>query len=157
MARHVQPAGHLFMTILQPLYPASWLGSQHDDIVSWCCSWKGRINSVRQARQAYAKAVHVKPDRAAAWGDAASAFYVEAQLRRAHTSMQLEEGCALTQASERCIRGAVAALPDALILLLQASCNFVHTLPQAVFVLKGTRRIARNWPFHSALMYLLRD
>ena len=114
------------------LYTASWLVLQHDNTISCCCSWKGRIKSVRQARQAYAKAMHVKPDRAAAWGDAASAFYVEAQLRRAHTSMRLEEGSTLTQASERCIRGRVATLPDALYLLMQASCKAVHTLSAAV-------------------------
>ena len=117
MARHVQTT----------LYTASWLVLQHDNTISCCCSWKGRIKSVRQARQAYAKAVHVKPDRAAAWGDAASAFYVEAQLRRAHASMRLEEGSALTQASERCIRGTLASLPDTLILLMQAFCNLVHS------------------------------
>ena len=122
MARHIQST----------LYTASWLVLHHHTTISCCCSWLGRIKSVRQARQAYAKAVHVKPDRAAAWGDAASAFYVEAQLSRAHTSVQPEEGSALTPASERCIRGISAALPDALMLLAQASCSFVHTLPQAV-------------------------
>ena len=95
-------------------------------------SWKGRIKSVQQARQAYAKAMHVKPDRAAAWGDAASAFYIEAQLRRSHACMRLGDGTALVQASERCIRGRIASLPDTPLLLMQAFCKSVHTLPQAV-------------------------
>ena len=64
--------------------------------------------------------MHVKPDRAAAWGDAASAFYVEAQLRRAHASMRLEDDAALIQASERCVRGRLAPVPESSLLFMQA-------------------------------------
>lgn len=73
----------------------------------WHCRWESRIKSVQQARRAYARALHLKPDRDSAWGDTASAFYIEAQLRRAHSRLHPEGAQVLYAAAERCAKGAV--------------------------------------------------
>ena len=71
------------------------------------CRWESRIKSVQQARRAYARALHLKPDRGSAWGDAASAYYIEAQLRRAHSRLHPEAAKVLYAAAEGCAKGAV--------------------------------------------------
>ena len=53
----------------------------------------------------YARALHMNLNRGSAWGDAASTFYVEAQLRRAHSRLRPEAADALCRKSETCVRG----------------------------------------------------
>ena len=68
--------------------------------------WQLRIESVRQARLAYARSLHLRPNRAGAWGDAGASMYLESQLRRAHPSLAATDAGGLRAASERAVRGA---------------------------------------------------
>lgn len=69
------------------------------------CRWRRRITSVQQARRVYARALHMNPGRSAAWGDAASTFYVGAQLRRAHPRLRSGDADALCTAAVRFVKG----------------------------------------------------
>ena len=69
--------------------------------------WQQRIESVQQARRVYARALHMNPGRSSAWGDAASTFYTEAQLRRAHRRLRPENPDALCRAAVTCVKGAL--------------------------------------------------
>ena len=53
----------------------------------------------------YARALHMNPGRSSAWGDAASTFYIEAQLRRAHYRLCPEDSDALCKACVTCVKG----------------------------------------------------
>lgn len=70
--------------------------------------WQARIAEMRGARQAYAKALHLRPDQGSLWGDAAAPFYLESQLRRAvaHSAEPREHPLSLRSSAERLIRGA---------------------------------------------------
>lgn len=94
----------------------------------WHCRWESRIKSVQQARRAYARALHLKPDRGSTWGDTACAFYTEAQLRRAHSRLRPQGAEVLYAAAERCAKGAVPltciverAVPSLLVCIRRAA------------------------------------
>ncbi len=65
---------------------------------------------MQAARRAYAKALHVAPQRGTHWGDLAAALQLEAQLRRAHSRMAPNLAPALRALAERMLRG-VSRLP----------------------------------------------
>lgn len=91
--------------------PQRQIGEDTDNnIAAFPCRQEGHIRSAQQARRAYAKAVHMKPSRGSAWGDAASALYIEVQLWRSHSRLRPEDAPALLEASERCIRGVALSL-----------------------------------------------
>ncbi len=72
----------------------------------YACRWQLRIESVREARRAYARSLHLQPTSAGAWGDVGASFYLESQLRRAHPVLAVTDASGLRAASERAVRGA---------------------------------------------------
>ena len=50
-------------------------------MVDLVAGWRRRVQAVRQARRAYAKALHLNPAQAGAWKDAAFAYHHESQVR----------------------------------------------------------------------------
>ena len=77
-------------------------------MVSLYIRWEARVSEMRAARRAYAKALHLRPDQGSAWGDAAAAFYLESQLRRAtaQSAVDAEHLRVLRSTAERLTRGA---------------------------------------------------
>ena len=58
----------------------------------------------------YARALHMNPGQSSAWGDVASTFYIEAQLRRAHVRLRPEDADALCRESVTCVKGVLRHL-----------------------------------------------
>lgn len=58
-----------------------------DDLEGRLGGWRRRVEAMRQARRAYAKALHLDPAQAGAWQDAAYAYHHQAQLLRAHPAV----------------------------------------------------------------------
>lgn len=79
-------------------------------------AWRRRLESVRGSRRAYAKALHLSPNTAPAWQDAAATFYHEAQLQRDLPTEQRHPIQAINTCSatcERLLRGALRLDPEA--------------------------------------------
>lgn len=108
--------GTLALLLLPDLHSAPQGGTLMN-VAPWR-RWQLRIASVQQARRVYARALHMNPGRSSAWGDVASTFYIEAQLRRAHSRLCPEDADALCGASVTCVKGVLRHLvglcvPDA--------------------------------------------
>ncbi|BDA47118.1 probable tetratricopeptide repeat protein 37 [Coccomyxa sp. Obi] len=73
--------------------------------------WQRQIDAMRAARRAYAKALHVVPQRGTHWGDLAAALQLEAQLRRSHSRMAPDLAPALRTLAERMLRGGLRLAP----------------------------------------------
>lgn len=74
-------------------------------VAALLAGWRVRIDAVLRARRAYAAALHLAPGDAGAWGDLASAYFAEAQLRRAHRHFAPQQALVLRSQAERLLRG----------------------------------------------------
>lgn len=74
-------------------------------VAALIAGWHARIWSVQKAQRAYAVVLHLAPWEAGTWGDAAVAFGMEAQLRRAHANFMPQAATGLRSQAERLLRG----------------------------------------------------
>lgn len=78
---------------------------KHTSKASHTCRWQLRIESVRLARRAYSRCLHLCPTTAGAWGDVGASLYLESQLRRGHKSLAVIDAIDLRASAERAIKG----------------------------------------------------